>query len=300
MPNRSVTWIGSVPIWSGRISELEGQLTQALLALGSASEPALRSAQPLPDAEISHTKQELAKVSDELRDARNEVQRVERDLEEQRLRQRQLAAEGEVVTAETLRLARGRRDEGWALVRRAYVERSQDADELARSFDPGRALPEAFEAAQSEADRQADLLRADANRAAVYAECSGRIADMQTRRGDLDTAVKALIAHGDTLRAAWLERLVQAGLPGLEPDALNEWQVRRHNALQIAEQLGGHARRIAISALAESVRACSRIAAALRAVDQPVADDAGGDATALPSLIKQADALGKTCCPGRS
>ncbi|MBI2318992.1 MAG: hypothetical protein HYU75_18855, partial [Betaproteobacteria bacterium] len=271
-----------------RIRELEGQLTQALLALGSASEPALRSAQPLPDAEISHTKQELAKVADELRDARNEEQRVERDLEGQRLRQQQLAAGGEVVTAETLRLARGRRDEGWARVRRAYVERSQDPDELARGFDPGRALPEAFEAAQSEADRQADLLRADANRAAIFAECSGRIADMQTRRGELDSAAKALTARDDSLRAAWLGRLAQAGLPGLDPDALHEWQVRRHNALQLAEQLAVM-RADRDKALAESVRASLRLAAALRAVDQPVADDVAGDATALPSLIRQAD-----------
>lgn len=289
---RDAQWLGDVDRQRAdlerRIREFEGQLTQALLALGSASEPALRSAQPLPDAEISHTKQELAKVADELRDARNEEQRVERDLEEQRLRQRQLAAEGEVVTAETLRLARGRRDEGWALVRRAYVERSQDADELARSFDPGRALPEAFEATQSEADRQADLLRADANRAAIFAECSGRIADMQTRRGELDSAVKALTARDDTLRAAWLKRLAQAGLPSLDPDALHEWQVRRHNALQLAEQLAVM-RADRDEALAESVRASSRVAAALRAVDQPVADDAAGDATALPSLIKQAD-----------
>jgi DNA repair protein SbcC/Rad50 len=122
----------------------------------------------------------------------------------------------------------------------------------------------------------------------VFAECSGRIVDMQTRRDDLDSAVKALIARDATLRAAWLERLVQAGLPGIEPDALSEWQVRRHNALQIAEQLG-IMRADRDKALAESVRACSRVAAALRAVDQPVADDAGGDATALPSLIKQAD-----------
>ena len=60
------------------------------------------------------------------------------DLGEQRLRQRQLAAVGEVVTAETLRLARNRRDEKWTLIRQAYVERSRNPADLARELGLGK------------------------------------------------------------------------------------------------------------------------------------------------------------------
>jgi len=42
-------------------SELEGTLKQALSDLGTGSEPGLRSSQPVLEAQIAHTKQELAK-----------------------------------------------------------------------------------------------------------------------------------------------------------------------------------------------------------------------------------------------
>lgn len=271
-----------------QILVLDGQLVQALSDLGSDSEPALRDAQPLQDAQIAQTKQELAELDGKLRTARDEDALVDRDLAGQRLRQRQLAAEGEVVTAETLRSARGRRDTGWTLIRRAYVERGEDAEELGRGFDPDRTLPEAFEAAQSEADRQADLLRADAKRAAGVEECSARIDAMETRRHEIESEVHALTTRGGVLRAEWAQRLAQVRLPNLDPDALREWQGRRAIALQLAERLA-IVRADRERALESAARAASKIAAAMIAVGQSVADQSGGEPAVLRSLVEQAD-----------
>ena len=139
-----------------QVGELEGKLIQSLSDMGAESERALRGAQPLLEAQIAQARQDLAAVDEAMRDVRDEDRRLEPQLEEQRLRQRQLAAEGEVITAETLRLARERRDDGWTRVRKAYVDHTHDVAELGRSFDANRPLPEAFEASQEEADRQAD------------------------------------------------------------------------------------------------------------------------------------------------
>jgi hypothetical protein len=256
------------------------------LDLSAESEQSLRGTHPILEAHITLTKQELSEIDEQLRKARDEYQVVGRDLDGQRLRQRQLAAEGEVVTSETLRLARVRRDDGWALIRQAYIERTQDADELARSFDADRALPDAFEAAKGEADRQADLLRADAKRAAGFEECSVRIEQMEARRREIEGETTALTTRRGDLLAVWGQRLSQAGLPGLDPETLREWQGRRHDALQLAERvavLRADRERL----LAEAAEAAATIAEALRALGQPVAEKSVGDAHGLPSLIEQ-------------
>ena len=142
-----------------------------------------------------------------------------------------------MVTAETLRQARERRDLGWSLVRRSYVEGEGDPRTLGLGFDPDRPLPEAFEAAQAGADRQADLLRSDAERAAVYADCAKRIEQMEARRDAIAKAREEGEARRLAQEARWAEALAQAGLPALEPQALREWQAGRLAALDLADRL---------------------------------------------------------------
>ncbi len=272
----------------GQIGELEGRLIQSLSDMGAESEQALRRAQPLLEAQIAQARQELAEIEEAERDARRDDQQLERDLEQRRLEQRQLAAQGEVVTAETLRLARERRDDGWTRVRKGYVERTDDAAELGRAFDADRLLPDAFEAAQEEADRQADLLRADAKRAAASEECSTRIEQMEARRREIAVALASLGARREGVLAGWTARLTQAQLPALDADALREWQGRREVVLELAGRLAG-LRSDRDGVVAEASTAASALVVALGAAGQTVVEVAGGgEVDALPSLIAQA------------
>ena len=271
-----------------QIGELEARLIQSLSDIGAESEHVLRRAQPLLEAQIAKARQELAEIDEAMRDARDEDRRIEPQLEEQRLRQRQLAAEGEVVTAETLRLARERRDDGWTRVRKSYVDRTDDAAELGRAFDADRFLPDAFEAAQEEADRQADLLRADTKRAATSEECSTRIEQMELRQREIGAVLTSLGARHESVLAGWTARLTQGQLPALDVDALREWQVRRDVVLELAGRLTG-LRSDRESVLAEALTAASALVVTLRAAGQTVAEvQVGGEVDALPSLIGQA------------
>jgi len=271
-----------------QIGELESRLIQALSDMRADSEQALRAAQPLLEAQIAQARQELAAVDEAIRDVRDEDRRLEPQLQEQRLRQRQLAAEGEVVTSETLRLARERRDEGWTRVRKAYVDRTDDPAELGRAFDPDRPLPDAFAGAQEEADRQADLLRADATRAAAFEECSARIEQMEARRREIAAALTTLGARREGVLTGWAVRLSQAKLPALDADALREWQGRRDVVLDLAGRLAGM-RSDRRGVMAEAATAASELVITLRAAGQTVAEVAsGGEVEVLPSLIAQA------------
>lgn len=260
---------------------LEGRLSLGLSDLGIASVEALRKVQPLLDAQILAVRHELNAIDEAVRAAKDEDSRIERDLEQQHLRHRELAAEGEVVTAETLRIARDRRDLGWALVRQAYVDRSQSPEDLSRSFNANRPLPDAFEEAQDEADRQADLLRADAKRAAGLEECSARIEAMETRRQSLATESSDLATRRESQRVSWSAQLARAGLPMLEADALPEWQIKRQGVLEVAEgteRVRAEAERLQVKANASATAVASALHAAGEA---PQSDE-------LSSLIEQA------------
>ncbi len=270
-----------------RLRELESRLTLALSELGMESEQALRRSQPILDAQIVQTKQDLADIEAHLNKWRDESELVGRDLDGQRLRQRQLAAEGEVVTAETLRQARARRTDEWGAIRRTYIDRTGRTDQLALGFDAAKALPETFEAAMGEADRQADLLRADTKRAAGLEECSVRIEQMELRRKELAGEMAALRAKRDGLHATWRQRLVQAGLPDLDPETLREWQGRRHEALQLVERVTG-LRADRDRLLADAASSVGAITEGLRAVGCSLATTHAGEAERLSTLIDQA------------
>ncbi|MFM9884889.1 MAG: hypothetical protein ACKVQT_17855, partial [Burkholderiales bacterium] len=139
-----------------------------------------------------------------------------------------------------------------------------------------------------EADRQADLLRADAKRAATSEECSVRIAQMEARRRDIAAALAALGAQRERVLAAWMERLRQAELPALDAEALREWQGRREVVLELAERRAGlQSDREGV--LAEASSAGSALLVTLRAAGLAVDPAAaGGEIDALPALIAQA------------
>ena len=250
------------------LGDLEMRTTQALSDLaGVTSLEELRKMQPLLDAQVLAARQDLSAIDEAMRTAKDDDNRIERDLSQQRLRHRELEAEGEVVTAETLRQARERRDQGWALVREAYVERSQSPDDLSSAFDPDQPLPDAFEEAQNQADRQADLLRADAKRAAVLEESTARIEAMDTRRQLLATELSDLAARKEVLGGHWFAQLAKAGLPPLEADALREWQANRQAALETAERLE-RSRADMERLRAKALASATALASALRAVGE--------------------------------
>ncbi|MBS0169030.1 MAG: AAA family ATPase [Nitrospira sp.] len=270
-----------------QLRELEPALEQALSDVGLSSDRALRSSQPLLDAQIVQTRKDLGDRDDGIRKLQDEQKLVARDLDGQRVRFRQLSAEGEVVTAETLRQARAKRDGSWAAVRRVYIDQSQDREQLGLRFETQPSPVEIFEAAATEADRQADLLRADAKRAAGLEECSGRIEQMERRWADIERQIAGLVADREAVLMAWAGRLKDAGLPDLAPEPLREWQARRVDALRLAERVGSlRAERDGLRK--EASEAMSMIAEVRAELGHPSGDPTTTQVQVLPSLIEEA------------
>ena len=179
------------------------------------------------------------------------------DLALQVRRGQQLAATGEVVTADTLRRAREVRNASWQALRVAFLTPG--------GGPPADALPAQFEQAQAQADRQADLLREGAQRAAEVAECTQRIADMTEALADLQRRQASDAGALASLDGRWRDSLLQLGIPAGTAAGVREWLVARQSALDRHERLGQT--RLAQAQLAQQIEAsCHGLSEALQAL----------------------------------
>ena len=221
----------------------------------------------------------------------SELQTLDKHLAEQQRRRAGLGAVGEVITAATLQQARALREQNWQGVRAAFV--------VCASPTPANhsALVQDFERAQNEADRQADLLREGAQRAAQITECEQRIAEMQqaqqaliARQAERQTALAAS-------QARWAQTLAQAGVPLGGAAEVREWLQLRHSALEQQERWQQKSdEQTALQAQIDSAQSalCAALAA-LGAVIPPDASDLASQValgTALErDLVRQRAAI---------
>ena len=219
------------------IADWSARLQQGLADLPVASLAVLRQARPLSEPQIQAARQAYREWEEEGERWRAEQRRNALELEEQRQIQQHLSAQGEVVTIHTLQATRARRDQDWMRMRERYIAADSAPEKTAPTRATFQSLAAAFEQAQAEADRQADLLRADSRRAASIEDALKRLAIGEARERALADEHKALAARHARLRSDWSRRLAQAGLPELEPEVLRDWQNRREQWLELAWRL---------------------------------------------------------------
>lgn len=221
------------------------KLARCLADLGLQTAEQLAQARWLAAAELDACERERA---DSLKCAVLYDQRRDQlhtDLTEQQRRRQTLAAIGEVVTAETLRQARQVRDARWQTVRAAFIDLPHGIDTQAPAHDnsgagrapTGRSLPDEFEHLQAQADRQADLLREGAQRAAEVAECEQRIAEMTQALSDLQVKQTAQAQALAALDENWRQTLLRLHIPPGSAATVREWLALRQTTLERSERL---------------------------------------------------------------
>jgi len=194
------------------------------------------------------------------------VESLDQDLAACRLELRKLEAAGEVVTQIEVERARRHRDHGWRLVRRLHVDGEAGATEreAGEHYGAGSSLPQAFESAMREADRLADLLHGDAERAARYAGYAERIEQMTQEDGRLAAAIARIEAEHEALVERWQAVCVPLGLAQAAPDAVLEWLHQRDSFITVYAKLAEQDR--------ELVPLIARREALDRALAQALAD----------------------------
>ncbi|WP_297500118.1 YhaN family protein [Ferrovum sp.] len=146
-----------------------------------------------------------------------------RDISERERELRGLTAAGEIATHEQVHAARLHRDDGWHRIRQGYIERAEDPGRLSSDFSPGLSLPAAYEGSVREADRLADLLHADAGRAANFETTRQRVAEMQNARIALANQRDGLSGELGQLDIRWGAIATALGQSDITPAAAIEW-----------------------------------------------------------------------------
>ena len=227
-----------------RLAELQGglnteqrKLERSLMDLGLESPEQLALSRWLASAEIDAYERARSELLKRAALSESRLEQLETDLAAQQRRSKTLAASGEVVTADTLRHARALRDEDWQTIRAVFINPKTATDKGLSVQALENALPDQFEHAQAQADRQADLLREGARRAAEVAECAQRIAEMTQALGALHASQTAQANLLATLDENWHQTLSRLGLPGGTAATVREWLTFRQTALERHERL---------------------------------------------------------------
>jgi uncharacterized protein YhaN len=153
-----------------------------------------------------------------------------RDLEDRRRELKVLAAAGEVVTLAEIVASRADRDSKWTDLRRMHIDGTSKSATTEIASPPTQALASAFEAAIREADRLADLLRADTERATTLEATRQRIADMQSEMQRNAEQRDRLAGKREDLQHRWEALVAPLRRSDLPPVALREW-LSRHQRL---------------------------------------------------------------------
>ena len=209
----------------------KSKLLHTLKKMGLSSADLLQSVGHVASASIDAHEQAQAAWQRAATRHQDQSQELEKDLAVQQRRLIGLGAAGEVVTATTLQQVRKLRDQSWYGVRASCIDAFQVADLSART-----ALAQSFERAQREADRQADLLREGAQRAAQISECEQRIAEMQQAQQQLATAEAQRQTAAAAGQAHWLQTLAQAAIPAGSAAEVREWLQLHGSALEQQER----------------------------------------------------------------
>lgn len=158
-----------------------------------------------------------------------------------------------VPTLDELRAARERRQTGWSLVRRAWLQ-GEDVREEARAYAPGAELPGAYERAVEKADAVADAMREHADEVA-----QAEVRETESRRLRCDQAAfdedfKGHEARRSDFDARWRSLWEPAGVRPDSPAVMSAWLKDHAELARASEELAADA--ASLAALDAKDRAC--------------------------------------------
>jgi len=170
----------------------------------------------------------LARDDRRLEEARREQASVTERMESSRL--------GIPVPSEgDLRAARQRREDGWQLVRREWLDQ-EDVSAEAAIYDAEKPLPEAYEQNVLAADDVADRLRREADRVAEQAQLAARHAAIGSQIGDIEGNRRRAEQFREDTLAEWADQWQPAGIEPLTPNEMRAWVAKFEMVRQQAEQ----------------------------------------------------------------
>jgi len=190
-------------LWSGTL-DLVGQL-----------------ALPLPET-LHRYEEEFHSLVEEKRQLEVDRGQLESELAKIAEQLHEIDYAAEVPTEEELTQYRGRRDHGWHLLRRQWLQ-GEDVAAESHDFDPENSLPEAYEKLVGFSDQTADRLYREADRVQKHASLKARTEGIEKQLSDLNKQEeKANVALPEVNRR-WQELWALCAIIPLPPREMHAW-----------------------------------------------------------------------------
>jgi uncharacterized protein YhaN len=147
----------------------------------------------------------------------------------------------DVPTEEALLAARNRREQGWRLIKAAWLDRAPEGQDLAAflaEFASGGTLASAYEQSVQRGDAQADRLRREADRVARKAEWLAQLGQHRDRRAAIAQEGRMLDDRRASIDQDWNALVGPLGVAAeaRTPVELRAWLRRREDVLQLLEK----------------------------------------------------------------
>ncbi len=190
-------------LWSGSLDQV-GQLAIPLLET------------------VHRYEEEFRSTVDEKRQVQSDSEQLEIELAQLAEQLHEIEYAAEVPTEEDLNQLRGRRDHGWQLLRRQWLQ-GEDVVAESRDYDPEQPLPDAYERLVAVSDQTSDRLYREADRVQKHASLKARAEGIGKRLLELKTQLESFDSTLSDLSRRWQELWAPCAIAPLPPREMQAW-----------------------------------------------------------------------------
>ena len=190
---------------------------------------------PLPetidkyDAAFNEIDKKIVQSESMIKDKFENLEQIDNDIAA-------LDISGSVPTETDLTEARLKRDEGWALVKGAWIEKRPDKDK-AKAYHAELSLDEAYERSVFDADHIADRLRRESDRVSKKEILLLNRGHLSENIATFETQKQESTADKERLLKEWSSLWISLGFNPLTPREMSSWLQRHHKLAKEAENM---------------------------------------------------------------
>ncbi|MFC1524211.1 hypothetical protein ACFL6N_05405, partial [Thermodesulfobacteriota bacterium] len=171
---------------------------------------------------VRHFETDFSELDKKRRELIKDRKKAETELKDARAENKEVAYGGEVPTELELKGVRQKRQEGWQLLRRQWID-GEDVVQEAEKYEPGLTVHDAYEKYVAQADLIADRLRREAERVARAATLKARIETLEETIQEILLKQQEVTNHEDNLSAAWQSQWRSVQIDSLSPKEMLAW-----------------------------------------------------------------------------
>ena len=171
---------------------------------------------------VQHFTQEYSEIGDERRVLAKERKDAARELKNAKAALKKLEYGGEVPAENDLLDTREKREQGWQLLRRQWLN-NENVTEESKAYDTEKPLPDAYEGMVKQADVIADRLRNEADRVANAANLRALVGQQQEILTECDKLEKDLDQREKVLNEEWANIWKPLGISPRTPREMSGW-----------------------------------------------------------------------------